>query len=193
MKSNTLSLDAVFCLSGRRETLRSFRRRNFENDHYLLRLPRNVRGDRRQTAAYECRRRQPELPGVAAGERAIPQTHDQPVRRGFLSIRDGDWKYIAGLGSGGFTKPNKNKGTKNGPKGQLFNLREDPSETTDLYSEKPALVKRLNALLEKQKSAGRSTTCGSERERVVTSATEDCPRLQECHANQTLVGVHAKA
>jgi arylsulfatase A len=76
--------------------------------------------------------------------------------RGFLSIRDGEWKYIAGLGSGGFTKPNKIKGTKNGPKGQLFNLREDPSETTDLYGEKPALVKRLSALLEKQKSDGRS-------------------------------------
>jgi arylsulfatase A len=76
--------------------------------------------------------------------------------KGFLSIRDGDWKYIAGLGSGGFTKPNRIRATKNGPRGQLFNLRADPSETKDRYAEKPELAARLSALLEKQKSDGRT-------------------------------------
>ena len=95
--------------------------------------------------------------GALKGER-------QPVRsnmvnlssRGFLNIRAGDWKYIAGLGSGGFTQPSKLKGEKGKPKGQLFNLKTDPGEKKDLAASRPEMAARLRAQLERIKSAGRS-------------------------------------
>lgn len=76
--------------------------------------------------------------------------------RGYLSIRQGDWKLIAGLGSGGFTQPSRIKATKGGPKGQLFHLGNDPSEKVDLYKADPKRVAQLSQLLEKIKSDGRS-------------------------------------
>jgi arylsulfatase A len=44
---------------------------------------------------------------------------------GFYSIRMGDWKYIDGLGSGGFSHPSKLSPEEKGPKGQLYNLKKD--------------------------------------------------------------------
>ncbi len=76
--------------------------------------------------------------------------------RGFLSIRQGDWKYVDNLGSGGFTKPNRIKGGKGEPKGQLFNLKDDPSEKNDLYATQGKRVKEMQALLSKHKEAGRT-------------------------------------
>ncbi|PHR93460.1 MAG: arylsulfatase [Blastopirellula sp.] len=84
------------------------------------------------------------------------QSEDEPLRGplviaaggGIMSIRSGPWKLITGLGSGGFTKPNKIKPTKGGPIGQLYNLENDLSETTNLYLKHPEIVKRLLAELE---------------------------------------------
>jgi arylsulfatase A len=76
--------------------------------------------------------------------------------RGYLSLRQGDWKYIAGLGSGGFTQPSRIKAGKGDPRGQLFNLKDDPGETKDLYAEKTAVVERLREMLERNEKAGRS-------------------------------------
>ena len=67
--------------------------------------------------------------------------------RGMFAIRDGDWKLIEGLGSGGFTQPAVVEQEEGGPAGQLYNLAEDPSETTNLYQEKPDVVERLTQLL----------------------------------------------
>ena len=46
---------------------------------------------------------------------------------GYLSIRKGDWKLIEGLGSGGFTEPQKIEQVKEGVNGQLFNLKSNYS------------------------------------------------------------------
>jgi arylsulfatase A len=62
-----------------------------------------------------------------------------------MTIRDGDWKLIDGLGSGGFTKPNKLKPGPGEPAGQLYNLAEDRGETTNLYAKHPEIVARLTA------------------------------------------------
>jgi arylsulfatase A len=79
-----------------------------------------------------------------------------------LSIRRGNWKYIAHRGSGG---NNYDKGElapyalpERDPEatGQLYNLANDPGETTNLYSTKPEIVKELQSLLETAKSSGRS-------------------------------------
>ena len=52
---------------------------------------------------------------------------------GFYGIRMGDWKFIDGLGSGGFSHPGKLVPAKNGPKGQLYNIKEDAMESQNLY------------------------------------------------------------
>jgi arylsulfatase A len=80
------------------------------------------------------------------------QPKDQPVRGPIvmqagdfstMSIRSGDWKLIQQLGSGGFSKPAKIKPEPGDPKGQLYNLRDDPAETTNLYLIHPDIVTRL--------------------------------------------------
>jgi arylsulfatase A len=70
-----------------------------------------------------------------------------------FAIRQGDWKLILGKGSGGFTRY---KPPKDAPRGQLYNLTDDPSEQNNLYNSRPDKVKSLTALLNEYKSAGRS-------------------------------------
>jgi arylsulfatase A-like enzyme len=64
-------------------------------------------------------------------ERRDPVIHHSS--RGMFAIREGNWKLIEGLGSGGFTQPVTVEQEEGGPAGQLYNLAEDPSETTNLY------------------------------------------------------------
>ena len=80
-----------------------------------------------------------------------------------LSIRQGDWKYLDHQGSGG---NNYKRGDRLKPyilpekapdaPGQLYNLAKDPGETTNLYHEKPDIVKTLKTKLEELKNSGRS-------------------------------------
>jgi len=71
--------------------------------------------------------------------------------RNFRMIRRGDWKLIDQLGSGGFTKPTRRRPVPGGPKGQLYNLAEDPGETENLYLENPEktdeLIRELNRIV----------------------------------------------
>ncbi len=76
--------------------------------------------------------------------------------RGVLVLRQGDWKLIPRLGSGGFSQPAQVKAGAGEPEGQLYNLAADPSEQKNLHLEKPEVVQRLTALLEKIKKEGRS-------------------------------------
>jgi len=79
-----------------------------------------------------------------------------------LSIRRGNWKYIAHPGSGGnnYTRPELAPfalpDTDPKAPAQLYDLATDPGETTNLYSKKPEIVKELQALLELSKTTGRS-------------------------------------
>lgn len=67
---------------------------------------------------------------------------------GMFSIREGDSKLELGLGSGGFTPPQRIAAVPDGPKGQLYNLAKDPGETENLWLKDPSEVKRLTTLLE---------------------------------------------
>lgn len=73
---------------------------------------------------------------------------------GSLAIKKGSWKYIAGLGSGGFTEPVKIAPAKGGPLGQLYNVDIDPLEMNNLYFFNTPKVKELSALLNKLKTQG---------------------------------------
>jgi arylsulfatase A len=62
-------------------------------------------------------------------------------------IRQGSWKLITHLASGGFTVPRKERAVDGGPQGQLYNLNKDPSETTNLWLKHPEIVEKLTALM----------------------------------------------
>jgi arylsulfatase A-like enzyme len=71
---------------------------------------------------------------------------------GFFAIRQGDWKLILGLGSGGFTLPKEIKPQAGEPKVQLYNLKDDPGETRNMAAVNPGKVSELTRLLETIKS-----------------------------------------
>ncbi len=80
---------------------------------------------------------------------------DKPTRpsmvhnssRRAYGIRSNGWKFIDGLGSGGFTAPSTIEPEPNGPKGQLYNVKEDPNEENNLYLDQPEKVEELKAEL----------------------------------------------
>lgn len=86
------------------------------------------------------------------------QPADQPIRgpivmqagsaASMMMIRSGDWKLIDGLGSGGFSKPSVLEPAPGGPVVQLYNLRTDPAETTNLAARHPDKAAELARLLE---------------------------------------------
>ena len=98
------------------------------------------------------------------------QNGNQPIRphlltqsfRGEFQIRQGDWKYLDHMGSGGndYSKGNLAKyalpETEPDATGQLFNLKDDPGETTNLFFSKSAKRLELQALLKELKENGRS-------------------------------------
>ena len=97
---------------------------------------------------------------------ALTADSDGPLRKsmvvhsltGKFAIREGDWKLALCAGSGGLSLPTDDQATQAGaPAVQLFNLADDPSETTNLQGEHPQIVARLTALLKTFVDAGRST------------------------------------
>ncbi len=71
------------------------------------------------------------------GERVMLQHHSGSV------IRAGSWKLITHLGSGGFSKPSKDKPQPGGPKGQLYDMVYDRGEVDNLWLEHPEIVEKL--------------------------------------------------
>ncbi|MCH1493959.1 MAG: arylsulfatase [Rubripirellula sp.] len=67
---------------------------------------------------------------------------------GMFAIREGQWKLIAGNGSGGREHP---KGTPFGEPWMLVNLELDPSETKNLAERHPEIVNRLRKQLDEIK------------------------------------------
>jgi arylsulfatase A-like enzyme len=101
------------------------------------------------------------LTGVADQRPQRPFTLHQTIKSE-LSIRRGEWKYLDHRGSGGnsyekgalaiFALPD----TAPTAPGQLYNLKTDPGERTNLYLERPEIVKELKGLLDQSKTSGRS-------------------------------------
>jgi len=79
---------------------------------------------------------------------------------GSFAIRKGDWKLIMCPDSGGWSYPKPERDQKiinTLPPIQLYNLKEDPSETTNLQASHTEKVKELKSLLIKYINNGRST------------------------------------
>jgi arylsulfatase A-like enzyme len=69
------------------------------------------------------------------------------------TIREGDWKLIIGNGTGGLQRQWGLVEVK--PlEGELYNLKEDPSETKNLYTKYPEKVAELRKRLEQYKTGG---------------------------------------
>lgn len=88
-------------------------------------------------------------------------------KSGVFGIREGDWKFIAGQGGGGAhwdSAKNIRMSTHewnysqnyDNPPGQLYNLKEDPGERTNLYYSHPEIVVKLRSRLREIQYYGRS-------------------------------------
>ncbi len=98
------------------------------------------------------------LPELLGEKHAEPARNELIIGQGEknLSIRQGDWKLIPFLGSGGFTKPSRIRPKPGEPPGQLYNLADDPGETHNVYAMHPEIVKRLTARVAELAAQGRS-------------------------------------
>lgn len=77
---------------------------------------------------------------------------------GSFALREGDWKIELCAGSGGWSDPRPGSPGEQGlPDTQLYNLKADIAEKTNLQSSEPAMVARMTADLEKFVTDGRST------------------------------------
>ena len=76
---------------------------------------------------------------------------------GHFAYRLGQWKLCLAKGSGGWTSPKENQVPEGNPKAQLYDLENDPGETTNLYSRRPEVVDELLKQLESDIQRGRST------------------------------------
>ena len=92
------------------------------------------------------------------------QSSQKPVREaiihhsvdGMFSVRQNKWKLILGQGSGGFSEPSRILPSPGEPLGQLYDMENDISETTNLWNKYPEIVKRLTAILKLYKEQGHS-------------------------------------
>jgi arylsulfatase A len=98
----------------------------------------------------------------------LSKSLDPPIRdavvhhsgSGMFAIRSGDWKLVLGLGSGGFTRPAFIKPKPGEPAGQLYNLATDRQETTNVYAQRPEIVRSLKEKLQNIQRAGHSRPAG---------------------------------
>jgi arylsulfatase A-like enzyme len=97
---------------------------------------------------------------------ALLETATAPLREatvhhsvnGSFSIRQGQWKLELCSGSGVWSPPKpQSEETKQLPPVQLYDLSNDPAETTNLQDKHPEVVAQLTVLLESYVRQGRST------------------------------------
>jgi arylsulfatase A len=66
---------------------------------------------------------------------------------GMYSVRKGEWKYIEGLGSGGFSEPRRYTAEDGDAAGQLYNIADDSRETLNLWLTRQDKAKELQTIL----------------------------------------------
>ncbi len=68
--------------------------------------------------------------------------------RGMFAIRNKEWKFIDGLGSGGQSRPFSHEPQRPGEDGQLYSFKEDCWENVNFYLNNIDLVNNMNVKLE---------------------------------------------
>ena len=97
----------------------------------------------------------PVLKGSESGLRTDLVSHSFDGR---FAVRKGDWKLIFAPGSGAWGAPRDPQAAAKGmPPVQLYNMKTDPSETTNLQADYPSAVWHLTQVLEQHIDRGRST------------------------------------
>jgi len=97
---------------------------------------------------------------VLRGEKLDAPLHEALVHHsinGSFAVRQGPWKLCLCPDSGGWSEPRPGRAPAGSPPFQLFNLMDDPAETTNLYAVHPEIVQRLGTLLAHLVVNGRST------------------------------------
>ncbi len=79
---------------------------------------------------------------------------------GVFALRHGDWKYIEGRGSGGFTRPNNAQTFKDHLGGQLYHLDEDARETHNLWKDEADRVAEFSTLLDQIRNGSARAAAG---------------------------------
>jgi arylsulfatase A len=95
---------------------------------------------------------------------ALLGEHRQPTRdavvhhsgSGMFAIRLRDWKLVEGLGSGGFTRPARIQPQPGQPDVQLYDLKTDRQEQTNVAAQRPEVVRSLREKLARIQSRGNS-------------------------------------
>src|SRR5262249_12408023 len=110
----------------------------------------------------------PLLLGKSSKPVRTTMVHEATWPSGMLPIRYANWKLIPWLGDksvfegfddkGGFTQPSPETPQPGRPKGQLYNLADDPGERKNVYTQHPENVQRLKELLEAYRRKGWSRT-----------------------------------
>ncbi len=88
------------------------------------------------------------LSAIVAGADGLRESIVHHSLDGMFAFRSGPWKWIEGLGSGGFTAPRRIQ-PSDGPGGQLYHLGDDPREENDLATTHPEVVERLQGQLDR--------------------------------------------
>ena len=83
---------------------------------------------------------------------------------GMFSIRKGAWKFIDGLGSGGFSRPRSKKPLPWQAKAQLYNMENDQQEQNNLWKSRRDLVHDLKKELYDAIKRGSTRPLGSKKE-----------------------------
>lgn len=97
--------------------------------------------------------------GVASEVAVGAPARDELVHHslnGMFALRSGNWKLIEGLGSGGFTAPNRVDPEEGQLPYQLYDLAADSRESVNLADEMPERVDELAARLDEMRRAGRT-------------------------------------
>jgi arylsulfatase A-like enzyme len=99
----------------------------------------------------------PQLRGSEASKEVRTAIVNHSVN-GSFAIREGAWKLCLCPGSGGWSAPRPGRDvTSNLPPMQLFNMKDDIGEKTNVQDKHPEVVERLTKLLERYVATGRST------------------------------------
>ncbi|MHB1781651.1 MAG: sulfatase family protein [Acidimicrobiales bacterium] len=115
-----------------------------------------------------------DVSGVLVGEEPSPRTSlVHHSLNSTFSLRDGRWKLVMGIGSGGFTDVDESRSSASLCDGQLYDLDEDPREEHNIWTVHPEVVERLYLEL---KTIARSPASGLSFDVAVgTQAGESVP------------------